>query len=103
VQQGQSGVRPATLCDELSFLTAFQDMIWPYFTYEGKIMAAPDNITVVYLRRLSEQMGAIREDNREIKSRLGILEQQRASLSTRLDRIELRLDRIQRRMELVEA
>ena len=40
---------------------------------------------------------------REIKSRLGILEQQGASLSTRLDRIELRLDRIERRMELVEA
>jgi hypothetical protein len=78
-------------------------MVWPYFTYEGKIMADPDNITVVYLRRISEQMGAIREDNREIKSRLGILEQQRASLSTRLDRIKLRLDRIERRMELVEA
>ena len=66
-------------------------------------MVEPDNILLVYLRRLSDQMEVIREDNREIKSRLGILKQQGASLSTRLDRIELRLDRIERRMELVEA
>ena len=68
-----------------------------------QIMIEPDSIFLVYLRRLSEQMEAIREDNREIKSRLGILEQQGASLSTRLDRIEVRLDRIERRMDLVEA
>ena len=66
-------------------------------------MVEPNNILLVYLRRLSDQMEAIREDNREIKSGLGILEQQGASLSTRLDRIELRLDRIERRTELVEA
>ena len=66
-------------------------------------MVEPDSIFLVYLRRLPEQIEAIREDNREIKSRLGILEQQGASLSTRLDRIEVRLDRIERRMDLVEA
>jgi predicted nucleic acid-binding Zn-ribbon protein len=68
-----------------------------------QIMVEPDSIFLVYLRRLPEQIEAIREDNREIKSRLGILEQQGASLSTRLDRIEVRLDRIERRMDLVEA
>lgn len=65
-------------------------------------MAEPDNIVLVYLRRLSEQMEAVREDNREIKVRLSILEQQMASVVTRLDRVELRLDRIERRMDLVE-
>jgi predicted nucleic acid-binding Zn-ribbon protein len=66
-------------------------------------MPDPDNLTLVYLRRLSEQLDGLREDNREIKTRLGILEQQNASLSTRLDRIEARLDRIERRLDLVEA
>lgn len=63
----------------------------------------PENVTLVYLRRLSEQMDALREDNREIKTRLGILEQQGASLSSRMDRIEFRLDRIEKRLDLVEV
>jgi DNA repair exonuclease SbcCD ATPase subunit len=66
-------------------------------------MAEPENIVPVYLRRLSEQVDGLREDNREIKTRLGILEQQGASLSNRIDRIEMRLDRIERRLDLVEA
>jgi hypothetical protein len=47
-------------------------------------------------------MDTLREDNREIKAQLSILEQQTASVVTRLDRVELRLDRIERRMDLVE-
>lgn len=65
-------------------------------------MTEPDNITLIYLRRMSEQIDGLREDNREIKTRLSILEQQMASVVTRLDRVELRLDRIERRMDLVE-
>lgn len=65
-------------------------------------MTEPDNIVLAYLRRISEQIDTLREDNREIKTRIGILEQQNASLSNRLDRIEVRLDRIERRMDLVE-
>ncbi|MGJ0394706.1 MAG: hypothetical protein ACR65U_00530 [Methylocystis sp.] len=63
----------------------------------------PENIVLIHLRRLGEQMDALREDNREIKTRLGILEQQGASLSSRIDRIESRLDRIEKRLDLVEA
>jgi DNA repair exonuclease SbcCD ATPase subunit len=66
-------------------------------------MAESEDIVLVYLRRLSEQVDGLREDNREIKTRLGILEQQGASLSNRIDRIEMRLDRIERRLDLVEA
>jgi hypothetical protein len=66
-------------------------------------MTEPENLTLVFLRRISEQIDALREDNREIKTRLGILEQQGASLSTRLDRMEARLDRIERRLDLVEV
>lgn len=65
-------------------------------------MTEPDNIVLAYLRRISEQIDALREDNREIKTRLSILEQQMASVVARLDRVELRLDRIERRMDLVE-
>ena len=62
----------------------------------------PDNIVLVYLRRIDEKVDALREDMREVKSRLGILESQYASLSNRQDRMEMRLDRIERRLDLVE-
>lgn len=48
-------------------------------------------------------MEALREDKREIKTRLDILDQQVASRSSRMDRMALRLDRIARRLALVEA
>jgi len=63
----------------------------------------PENIVLVHLRRLGEQMDSLREDNREIKTRLGILEQQGAFLSNRIDRIELRLDRIEKRLDVVDV
>lgn len=63
----------------------------------------PDNAVLTYLRRLNERLDALHEDNREIETRLGILEQQGASLSSRIDRIELRLDRIEKRLDLVEV
>ena len=66
-------------------------------------MDEPDNIILIHLRCLSEQMTTLHEDNREIKTRLGIIEQQNASLSTRMDRLEPRLDRIERRLDLVPA
>ena len=61
----------------------------------------PENVVLVHLRRLSEQMATLHDDNREIKTRLGILEQQGASMSSRTDRIEFRLDRIEKRLDLV--
>lgn len=65
--------------------------------------AEPEDIVFIHLRRLGEQMDALREDNREIETRLDILEQQGASLSSRVDRIESRLDRIEKRLDLVEV
>jgi predicted nucleic acid-binding Zn-ribbon protein len=64
-------------------------------------VSEPDNIVLIHLRRISEKIDALRDDNREIKSRLGILEQQGASLSSRLDRIDARIDQIERRLDLV--
>ncbi len=66
-------------------------------------MTEPGNIVLIHLRRLSGQMSALHEDNREIKTRLGIIGQQNASLSTRMDRLEARMDRIERRLDLAPA
>ncbi len=63
----------------------------------------PDNIVLRYLRRMDEKIDGLRDDMREVKTRLGLLEQQYASLSSRVDRIEHRLDRIEKRLDLVEA
>jgi predicted nucleic acid-binding Zn-ribbon protein len=43
------------------------------------------------------------DELREIKGRLGILEQQYASLSTCLDRLDERGSRIEKRLDLVEV
>lgn len=63
----------------------------------------PENLVLTYLRRLDERAARLGEDMREVKNRLGILEQQYASLSTRIDRIEDRLERIERRLDLMPA
>jgi predicted nucleic acid-binding Zn-ribbon protein len=61
------------------------------------------NLVLRALRRIETSIDGLREDVREIKTRLGILEQQYASMSNRVDRIEFRLDRIEKRLDLVEA
>lgn len=43
-----------------------------------------DNLVLTYLRRIDEKVDRLAEDMREVKSRLGILESQYASLSNRL-------------------
>ena len=62
-----------------------------------------ENLVLEHLRYIRGAVDALREDNREIKTRLGILEQQYASMSNRIDRIEGRLDRIEKRLELADA
>ncbi len=70
----------------------------------------PDNLVLALLRKLDEKLDRVFDDLREIKTRVGILEQQYAileqqyaSMSNRIDRIESRLERIERRLELAEA
>jgi predicted nucleic acid-binding Zn-ribbon protein len=62
-----------------------------------------ENVVLRALRRIKTSIDGLREDIREIKTRLGILEQEYASMSNRVDRIEFRLDRIEKRLDLVEA
>ena len=63
----------------------------------------PDSIVRVLLRKLDEKLDRVADELREIKTRVGILAQQYASMSNRIDRIESRLERIERRLELAEA
>jgi chromosome segregation ATPase len=70
----------------------------------------PDNMVLVYLRRLDEKVDQVRDDIRELKTRMGRVEVsladvhgQLAEHSVRFDRLGARLERIERRLELREA
>jgi len=66
-------------------------------------MAEPDNIILEHLRHIRTTVDALSDDMREMKSRMGILENQYASLSTRLDRLDARVERIEKRLELADV
>jgi hypothetical protein len=73
-------------------------------TTQGRAMTdQPENLTLIFLRRLDEKMNGLIEDGREIKQRLGMLEQQGASISRRVDRLDLRLERVERRLDIADA
>lgn len=77
-------------------------------------MADVQNPILEHLRQLRSGQDGLRDDLREVKTRLGHLEEQGASvflqlaglqgeyatLSTRIDRLDQRLDRVERRLVL---
>ena len=56
-----------------------------------------------HLRHIRAVVDGLRDDMREVKGRLGILESQYASLSNRLDRMDSRVERIEQRLSLADA
>jgi DNA-binding FrmR family transcriptional regulator len=66
-------------------------------------MAETDNVVLEHLRHIRGAVDGLRDDMREVKSCLGILESQHANLSNRLDRVDSRIERIERRLDLAEA
>ena len=66
-------------------------------------MADADNIVLEHLRHIRSAVDGLRDDMREVKGRLGILESQYAHLSNRLDRVDGRIERIEQRLNLAEA
>jgi predicted nuclease with TOPRIM domain len=66
-------------------------------------MAETDNVVLEYLRRIRGAGDALRDDMREVKGRLGILESQYANISTRMDRLDTRVERIEQRLDLAAA
>ncbi|MBA4209968.1 MAG: hypothetical protein C0454_10605 [Parvibaculum sp.] len=67
------------------------------------MVESPENLVLTYLRRIDEKVDRLAEDMREVKSRLGILESQYASLSNRLDRIDERVGRMENRLGLIDV
>ena len=62
-----------------------------------------DTLILEHLRAIRSSVDRLVEDMQDVKKRLGFLEHQYASLSTRLDRVDERIARIEKRLELVEA
>lgn len=60
----------------------------------------PDSLPLRYLRRIDEKLDNIAADVRELKQRMGFVEESLASVSRRTDRLDDRLDRIDRRLNL---
>ena len=65
-------------------------------------MPEPDNVVLVYLRRIDEKADRVIDDVRDIKFRVTNLEEGQAGIQRRLDRVEAWLDRIERHLDLVE-
>ena len=63
----------------------------------------PENLMLIYLRRLDGKMDKLIDDMLEVKQRLGHLEGQYASISRRVDSLDIRLERVERRLEIVPA
>jgi predicted nucleic acid-binding Zn-ribbon protein len=64
---------------------------------------ATENLVLEHLRAIRATVDRLSDDMQEVKGRLGILEQQYASISLRLDRMDDRVLRIERRLGLVEV
>ena len=62
-----------------------------------------ESLILEHLRAIRASVDRLVDDMQEVKARLGILEQQYASLSTRLDRMDERISRIEKRLGLVEV
>lgn len=66
-------------------------------------MTEIENIVLEHSRHIRGAVDSVREDIREIKGRLGILESQYAHMSNRIDRLDARVERIEQRQELTEV
>jgi hypothetical protein len=71
---------------------------------------APDNLILVYLRRMDEKLDRLADNVFDVGRRVTSLETKVALLhgdfatqSERIDRVELRLGRIERRLDIVHA
>ena len=64
----------------------------------------PDNIVLIYLRRLDTKMDRLAEEMHDVKIRLTTVEEGLAGCNRRLDRVDRRrLERIERRDNIAEA
>ena len=66
-------------------------------------MTEKESIVLDHLRHIRGAVDGLRDDMREVKGGLGILESQYPNISNRMDRLDARIERIERRLELTEA
>jgi|GEM_PF-1235525 hypothetical protein len=65
-------------------------------------MTEPDNLVLIYLRRIDEKVDRVIADVADLKIRVTDAEEGQAGIHRRLGRVEMRLDYIERRFDLVE-
>jgi hypothetical protein len=77
---------------------------------EREMSEAPDNLVLVYLRRLDEKLdrlisvaGDLGRRVTSLETSVALLHRDFAGQSERLDRIDVRLDRIERRLDIAPA
>jgi hypothetical protein len=61
-----------------------------------------DDLVLERLREIRALLGAVKEDTADIKLRAGMLEAGYASMSLRIDRLDVRLERVERRLNLID-
>jgi predicted nuclease with TOPRIM domain len=66
-------------------------------------MTEAESLVLEHLRHIRSAVDGLRDDMREVKGRLGILESQYANLSNRMDRLDARVERIEHRLNLIEV
>jgi predicted nucleic acid-binding Zn-ribbon protein len=62
----------------------------------------PDNIVLIYLRRMDEKIDRLADDMRDMKVRLTAVEESVVGVQRRMDRLEARIERIEKRLDLVK-
>jgi predicted nuclease with TOPRIM domain len=65
-------------------------------------MTEVENLILDHLRHMRSGIDGLREDMREVKTRLDSLISQFGDLSRRFERLDVRLERVERRLELIE-
>lgn len=66
-------------------------------------MTDADSLVLEHLRPIRGAIDNVRDDVREIKQRVGNLGHQYASMSNRLDRMDVRIERVERPLDLTDA
>ncbi|MFN7267942.1 MAG: hypothetical protein ACK5UA_02935 [Cereibacter sp.] len=76
---------------------------WPVEDAMANRTEVTNELIFETLKSIQATLSKLADDMHEVKERLGILEMQYASLSNRMDRMDLRIERIERRLGLIEA
>lgn len=66
-------------------------------------MTEQENVVLEHVGHIRGAIDGGRDEIREIKQRVGSLENQYANMSNRLDRMDVRIERIERRLDPAKA